>query len=122
MEHAGRERGPLPEERLRQGGASGRRVGRPRGGPIDLSLSDGARSSGEMRLSGKSVGRSSDGAAVNPAAPPAGLGRRRRSECRGGESVVVELEQVVGGRDQSPLAAAGGAAAALEAFDRAVEP
>jgi hypothetical protein len=27
----------------------------------------------------------------------------------------VELEQVVGGRDQSPLAAAGGSAAALEA-------
>ena len=43
------------------------------------------------------------------------------SWCRGGEAVGVELEQVVGRRDESPFAAAGGSAAALEAFDRAVE-
>nr|WP_259315758.1 hypothetical protein [Capillimicrobium parvum] len=33
----------------------------------------------------------------------------------------MELEQVVSGGDQSPFAAAGGSAAALEASDRAVE-
>src|SRR3954451_19836553 len=44
-----------------------------------------------------------------------------RSGCRGGESVLVELEDVVAGGDESPLAATGGSAAALEAFDRAVE-
>jgi hypothetical protein len=35
--------------------------------------------------------------------------------------VVVELEQVVGGGDQSPFAATSGPAAALDACDRAVE-
>jgi hypothetical protein len=35
--------------------------------------------------------------------------------------VVVELEQAAARCDESPLAAAGGSAAALEAFDRAVE-
>src|SRR3954454_11196845 len=35
--------------------------------------------------------------------------------------MVVEFEDVVGGGDQSPFAADGGSAAALEAFDRAVE-
>src|SRR4051794_17392050 len=46
----------------------------------------------------------------------------RHSSGRGGrEAVVVELEDVVGGGDHSPLAADGGSAAALEAFDRAVE-
>src|SRR5215207_11546562 len=42
---------------------------------------------------------------------------------RGGcEAVVlVELEDVVGGGNHSPLAADGGSTAALEAFDRAVE-
>src|SRR3954469_22851990 len=45
-----------------------------------------------------------------------------RSSGRGGcEAVVVELEDVVGGGDHSPLAANGGSTAALEAFDRAVE-
>src|SRR6185295_4687481 len=44
-----------------------------------------------------------------------------RSGGRGGEAVGVELEQVVGRCDESPFAAAGGSAAALEAFDRAVE-
>src|SRR3954468_1256489 len=39
----------------------------------------------------------------------------------GREAVVVELEDVVGGGDQSPFAADGGSAAAVEAFDRAVE-
>src|SRR5688500_5349463 len=52
---------------------------------------------------------------ASAAAPPP------RSGCRGGEAVGVELEQVVGGRDQSPLAATGGSASALEAFDRPVE-
>jgi hypothetical protein len=33
----------------------------------------------------------------------------------------VELEQVVGGGDEPPFASAGGSAAALEAFDGAVE-
>src|SRR6478672_7345476 len=44
-----------------------------------------------------------------------------RSGCGGGELVVVELEQVVGRGDQPPFAARSGSAAALEAFDRAVE-
>src|SRR4051794_41938967 len=38
----------------------------------------------------------------------------------GREAVVVEFEDVVGGGDQSPFAADGGSAAALEAFDPAV--
>src|SRR4051812_13767795 len=44
----------------------------------------------------------------------------RSGGCRG-DLVAVELEQVVHGGDQSPLTSAGGPAAALEAFDRAVE-
>jgi hypothetical protein len=39
----------------------------------------------------------------------------------GGEAVVVELEQVVGCRDEPPFASAGRPAAALEASDLAVE-
>ena len=35
--------------------------------------------------------------------------------------MVVELQEVVRRRDQSPFASAGGSASALEAFDRAVE-
>jgi hypothetical protein len=35
--------------------------------------------------------------------------------------VIVELQEVVRRRDQAPFASAGGSAAALEAFDRAVE-
>src|SRR6186997_2903065 len=53
-----------------------------------------------------------------------GAGRRgdgRRSGSRGGQLVVVELEHVVRGGNQSPLTAAGGSAATLEAFERAVE-
>lgn len=61
------------------------------------------------------------GADVNIASPPAVRRPPPRSWCRGGEAVVVELEQVVRGCDESPFAAAGGSAAALEAFDRAVE-
>jgi hypothetical protein len=57
---------------------------------------------------------------VISAAPPAAR-RPSRSWCRGGEAVVVELQQVVGRGDEPPFAAAGGSAAALEAFDRAVE-
>src|SRR3954451_5710043 len=34
---------------------------------------------------------------------------------------MVELEHVVAGGDESPFAAAGGSASALEAFDRTVE-
>src|ERR687892_73818 len=37
------------------------------------------------------------------------------------EAVVVELEQVVRGRDEPPFASAGRSASALEASDRAVE-
>src|SRR3954464_3551068 len=39
----------------------------------------------------------------------------------GGDLVAVELEEVVGRGDESPLASAGGPAAAGEAFERAVE-
>src|SRR3954453_21955508 len=56
-------------------------------------------------------------------APRDGAGRPAcRSSGRGGcEAGVGGLEDVVGGGDHSPLAADGGSAAALEAFDRAVE-
>jgi hypothetical protein len=63
-------------------------------------------------------------AAVRATARGSELRRRRcrsRSGCRGGESVGVELEHVVGRCDQSPFTATGGSAAALEAFDRTVE-
>src|SRR4051812_18042407 len=62
----------------------------------------------------------STGAAGSSAALPAAR-RPPRTWRRGGESVGVKLEQVVGRGDQSPFAAAGGSAAALEALDRAVE-
>ena len=39
----------------------------------------------------------------------------------GGEVVAVELEEIVGGGDQSPFRPAGRSAAALEALDHAVE-
>src|SRR5215208_3044266 len=52
--------------------------------------------------------------------PPAGRRDRRSGRC-GGDPVVVELQEVVRRRDQAPFASAGGSAAALEAFDRAVE-
>src|SRR6185312_17284292 len=39
----------------------------------------------------------------------------------GGDAVAVELEEVVGGGDQSPFRPAGGSPAALEASDLAVE-
>ena len=60
---------------------------------------------------------------VGPAVPrPPGGGWRDRSSGRcGGDPVVVELHEVVRRRDQAPFASAGGSAAALEAFDRAVE-
>src|SRR3954468_22756627 len=48
-------------------------------------------------------------------APPLPLGRE------GGGPVAVELEEVVGGGDQSPFRAAGRSAAALKALDLAVE-
>src|SRR5215213_6650999 len=53
--------------------------------------------------------------------PPGGDYRDRRSGRRGGAPVVVELQEVVRRRDQSPFASAGGSAPALEAFDSAVE-
>src|ERR1700693_3736835 len=49
-----------------------------------------------------------------------GLGGRGGSGRCGGYSVAVELEQVVGGGDQAPLAADGVSAAALEAVGAAV--
>jgi hypothetical protein len=60
---------------------------------------------------------------VGPAGAATGRrGRRdRRSGRCGGDPVIVELQEVVRRRDQAPFASAGGSAAALEAFDRAVE-
>ncbi len=55
------------------------------------------------------------------AAGPPGARPDRLSGRRGGDLVVVELEEVVGRGDQSPFTSACGSAAALKAFDRTVE-
>src|SRR4051794_22812548 len=68
------------------------------------------------RLGGIDRRRASLPRGGRPSVPPRrSLGRAR------GEAVVVKFEDVVGGGDQAPFAADGGSAAALEAFDRAVE-
>src|SRR3954453_12408071 len=85
-------------------------------------------STSELRLSSNQAGaqidrRGGERPAAAPAAEPP-----PRAGCRGGaagvvglEPVMVELQEGVGGGAQSPFAAAGGSAAALEAFGRAVE-